>query len=387
MDKSLFQSRITEAVQLAREFAGQFFLEDLPPAIRCRVKLGSSYDGNPLHEDEVVFPDDYSPELRARASQLSIAETCELLWRDERVPEWVDVSAIARTADHTVVEMSVCGRFTANDALLYHEREKRPPFHVVGPALPYGYQEGQKFSIYRDASCYALDEYESLREHLEIPRMLTLSGPNFDDAFLAEIDPLPGLEVLQISDAPIVGPGFRGLANLPRLKWIRGYLAAPQLDLSDWPSTPALDGLLLSGLGQQPDALAVLAQQASELTELQLRMHELNQPLVLPALPKFDRCEIFAERITSTGAVNFSALAQVTSLSLHGAFGDDAICRAIDQLPNIHSLSLCDSAAGEATVAKILATPRIHYADLMRTQVPSERVAELRAQLNARPRA
>lgn len=72
MEKSLFQSRLFEAVEAARDFAGRFCLENLPAPIRCRVRLNSSYDGNPLHEVERVYPADRSLEQRLATRQMRV---------------------------------------------------------------------------------------------------------------------------------------------------------------------------------------------------------------------------------------------------------------------------------------------------------------------------
>ncbi|XXY54867.1 hypothetical protein WME91_27425 [Sorangium sp. So ce269] len=43
-----------------------------------------------------------------------------------------------------LLEVRVCGRFTAKAELLYHEREGWPPFHVLGPVLPPRWDESTR---------------------------------------------------------------------------------------------------------------------------------------------------------------------------------------------------------------------------------------------------
>ncbi len=74
-------------------------------------------------------------------------EAIALLWREGTIPEWIDISVCDAVSGATIVELLVCGRFTANDALLYHQKPGRAPFHVVSPPLPPGHSEGQRFGL------------------------------------------------------------------------------------------------------------------------------------------------------------------------------------------------------------------------------------------------
>ena len=72
----------------------------------------------------------------------------EILWREGKVPEWINVQARKQDSASTFVKLVCCGRFTKEKKHLYHIHEGRAPFHVLGPPLPVGYQEGDKFSLY-----------------------------------------------------------------------------------------------------------------------------------------------------------------------------------------------------------------------------------------------
>src|SRR6266545_31226 len=98
-------------------------LEVLPEAMRFRVLLNQSNDDIvPLRLGEVVFPQDSG---RIRALHACDARTVvDELWRDGRVPEWVDLSVVDVRRKSTAVEMLCCGRFTDDESLLYH--------HAVG---------------------------------------------------------------------------------------------------------------------------------------------------------------------------------------------------------------------------------------------------------------
>jgi hypothetical protein len=66
VDREIFARRFHEAAARSREFAQSYLEEELPAQLRFRVRLNSSYDGNPLRADETVYPGDSAPD-RARA--------------------------------------------------------------------------------------------------------------------------------------------------------------------------------------------------------------------------------------------------------------------------------------------------------------------------------
>jgi hypothetical protein len=66
MQRHAFLENFRAAALAARDFARKFIEEALPEEMLFRVRLNSSYDGNPLVADERVYPSDSVPE-RARA--------------------------------------------------------------------------------------------------------------------------------------------------------------------------------------------------------------------------------------------------------------------------------------------------------------------------------
>src|SRR4029079_19531467 len=98
--------------------------------------------------------------------------------------------------DASLLQLMCCGRFTADEGLLYHAREGCPPFHVTGPVLPVGYEDGQKFSIYDRSECWTLDDVDHLRNHAHKVWSLDLVGHAFDDESLEKLPSLSRMELL-----------------------------------------------------------------------------------------------------------------------------------------------------------------------------------------------
>ncbi|GAB1264784.1 hypothetical protein [Aurantivibrio infirmus] len=140
-----FRKNLICAASLARDFSQGYILEVLPEKIKFIVLLGQSYDGRPLEEREVAYTEDYEERERLFDSADSVVN---LLWREGWVPEWINVQIRKEDSTFTYVELVCCGRFSNDKHLINHAHEGRAPFHVVGPALPLGYRDGEKFSLY-----------------------------------------------------------------------------------------------------------------------------------------------------------------------------------------------------------------------------------------------
>ncbi len=151
MHRDVFAARLNETAAIARRFGQTFVTETLPEATRFRVFLNQSAETE-LRPDEAGFPHERKGPL-----ELNEGEVVDLLWREGSVPEWIDVSLCGANRDATILQVLVCGRFTANEGLLYHVREGRPPFHVTSPPLPPGYEDGDRFSVSTIRPWAALD--------------------------------------------------------------------------------------------------------------------------------------------------------------------------------------------------------------------------------------
>jgi hypothetical protein len=148
MEKTEFAKLFHEASAACVVFARKFVTDNLPDSTIYELFPNSSYDGNPLHPDERVFPEDRLP--RDRFHLMDADQVIDFLWRDGMVPEWVDMSVVSTTDQQTVVELLCCGRFTANDGLLYYKHVNRGPFGIKGPTLPPDYDTNnpKRFALF-----------------------------------------------------------------------------------------------------------------------------------------------------------------------------------------------------------------------------------------------
>jgi hypothetical protein len=140
MDNRSFVDRLARASEFCREFTRQFVCDALPEASEYFVALNQSYDGNPLRAGEVTFPDD--PQRHGECvGPIDATVVASLLWREGKVPEWIDIWVWGTDQQNTYFKLICCGRFTDREELLYYSWNSWnelpvAPFGVKGPAYP-----------------------------------------------------------------------------------------------------------------------------------------------------------------------------------------------------------------------------------------------------------
>lgn len=151
MDRSTFETRIRTTADRVVGFARQHVQQALPDDVAFLVYPNQSCDDNPRIGDEVVFPDESLPE-GDHHGPWSVEQVVGFLWRGGKVPEWIDAAVQAEDGAHTLVGLRCCGRFTAQEELLYHRFAGGvPPFSIKSPVLPPAWESVEvsgKFDLY-----------------------------------------------------------------------------------------------------------------------------------------------------------------------------------------------------------------------------------------------
>jgi hypothetical protein len=353
MERDQFAQRFDSAAVRARSFAQTLVVESLPEALRFRVVLNNSYDGNPLHADERVFPEDSAMERGLALLRCSQDEVVELLWRDGLVPEWIDLSVCASVPNATVIETSCCGRYTANAELLYHE-PAHAPFHVLGPPLPVGYDwqrsRDAKFSVFDRAECCSLDELAALDAHAHKLWSLTLHGSAFTDQALGSVPHARNLEVVEIVGSPLHGSGLTQLSIHPKLRLLRVRLhGVEHFSLPDLAELPSLRTLELYNLPRGGWAGSGFARTARRLDELHLHSAlALTLPSEWPS--SLARLRLVADRVE--GGVLPARLDRLT-LEVPGQDADE-LERLLASLQAVNHLDLRSTPVSDALLDRAL---------------------------------
>ena len=140
MDKASFTELLSKVSVLDRDFAMRYVTNYLPDSYRYFVYLSESFDGNPLQPGEQIFPADVDRHGK-RVGPLTASSVVDLVWRDTLVPEWIDICVAHADSEYTYFELRCCGRFAADDSLLYYANRGQGPFGIKSPRFPPSWSE------------------------------------------------------------------------------------------------------------------------------------------------------------------------------------------------------------------------------------------------------
>ncbi|MEO0413471.1 MAG: hypothetical protein AAF226_00805 [Verrucomicrobiota bacterium] len=128
-----FSFRLEAAAFCSWRFASTMIKQKLPPNFIYSVTLNASYDGH-REQDEVIFPED---DFRV-IFDLDIQSVVSLLVRNERVPQWIDISVCSCDRQNSYLHLLCCGRYHSDDDRLSYHAQGSQPFGIKGPQLPHG---------------------------------------------------------------------------------------------------------------------------------------------------------------------------------------------------------------------------------------------------------
>lgn len=140
ISRDAFEKNLISATQCALEFARTLVENTLPDNIRYVVNPAASYDKTALEDNEDIYIDASTD----RTGELyDTSEVVELLWRNGKVPEWINMFVESEDGKYTSIKLDCCGRYTSDKKNIYHAREGRAPYHVLGPPVPPGFELGK----------------------------------------------------------------------------------------------------------------------------------------------------------------------------------------------------------------------------------------------------
>lgn len=159
MDRSTFQNHLLTVTQIVLEHTPELVVNALPREVRYLLFACDTDEQALLQHDELADgsmlrfsrPDWYRD--RAWGGPKVAAEVVSFLWREGRVPVWVNLYAYAADAHTTYLKVVWSGDFTDHDSHLYYRdwnEPPTPPFVGGGPPLPIGWrsiEQSGKFDI------------------------------------------------------------------------------------------------------------------------------------------------------------------------------------------------------------------------------------------------
>ncbi|MFA6172348.1 MAG: hypothetical protein WC701_01560 [Kiritimatiellales bacterium] len=142
MRREAFHSQLLAATFSALRFGQDYVKNRLPLNVRYIAVLNQSYDNN-RKPDELVYPED---EGRIE-SDLTDTAVVDLLHRDDRCPQWIDIAVAGADKNTTLLRLLCCGRYHGDESRMYYYESGLQPFGIKSPDLPVGWEEGITFRV------------------------------------------------------------------------------------------------------------------------------------------------------------------------------------------------------------------------------------------------
>ncbi|MFN0020270.1 MAG: hypothetical protein ACKVP0_18570 [Pirellulaceae bacterium] len=151
MTRDRFRDLFILATERVLEFTRTFVIQEIPETPRYRVRCNKSHDVAHDGTSLTAFPQDSLPGQEFHGPWTGVA-VIDFLWRDGRVPQWIDVSVVDVEGDTTFIELYCCGRYVAEEERMYYS-PKMGPFGVKGPPLPPSWDDKkrEKFDLHWSA--------------------------------------------------------------------------------------------------------------------------------------------------------------------------------------------------------------------------------------------
>ncbi|MDQ8188508.1 hypothetical protein [Pelagicoccus sp. SDUM812002] len=148
MTRDDFTKSLVQASQTLVGATKKYVSNDLPDDFLYLIVPNASYDGNELEDDEEVFPDE-SLEAGTSLPPKRKEEVIDLLHRNGKIPEWIDMRAESADDKFTYLLLTCCGRYSAIEKHLYHRSAGTPPFStkIELPAFEFDPDIDGKFAL------------------------------------------------------------------------------------------------------------------------------------------------------------------------------------------------------------------------------------------------
>ncbi len=272
MERAVFSERLATAAGVAVGYAREQLIEELPAPLVFRVRLNQSYDEFSALPGEGRFPEDSSRDRAAALHRCEFETVVDELWREGRVPEWVNLAVVGISRTATIIEVVCCGRFTADATKLSDMPGGPAPFQPGGPALPPAH-DGTRFSVHTRSECWDREDLDMLVEVPDRVWSLTIETDEFDHRMLDAVPDLPRVRVVEHAVCALAEEASTAFARFPELRVLRLYLSKPGRFHFSGSRLDTLTELVIDNL---PDRSWVhdLRDSAPGLTRLDLRGRE-----------------------------------------------------------------------------------------------------------------
>lgn len=142
MLKNEFQLLLRKASLGAFDFAKQFLKNEMTSNFRYDVTLNGSSD----HMENEIF-ETYSEDDGVVIENLANSQVVDLLFRNNKVPVWIDINVSKSNIEYTTFNLLCAGRYSGDKEALYYHKRGMGPFGIKSPDLPLNLKDGMKYKL------------------------------------------------------------------------------------------------------------------------------------------------------------------------------------------------------------------------------------------------
>jgi hypothetical protein len=89
----------------------------------------------------------YPEDDNKRFKNLSEDEIVKLLFRNKKIPVWIDINVKTVRDGYTIMNLLCAGRFSDDENEYYYKKRETGPFGIKSPIFPIGFKKGSKFNV------------------------------------------------------------------------------------------------------------------------------------------------------------------------------------------------------------------------------------------------
>lgn len=142
MTEQEFRALFRKAQNQAFDFAKSFVSNDLEEKFKFDISLNESADV-PRVEDFDYYPEDDNK----RFKNLTEEEIVKLLFRNKKIPVWIDINVKTVRGGYTIMNLLCAGRFSGDENEYYYKKRETGPFGIKSPIFPIGLKKDSKFKV------------------------------------------------------------------------------------------------------------------------------------------------------------------------------------------------------------------------------------------------
>lgn len=155
LERESFSHRLDAAIDDLFEWTGKYCFNELSPNVRF-VQFRPFSQWSREHDGMDDLDREVLRKRLARGEEfLTKQDLVDLLFKDGRVPGYINMTVLRSLPEMTIIELEISRRLKYDEAL-YHSIDKHPPFHLL-VSIPIDRSETSRNGIKWDVNAHWLE--------------------------------------------------------------------------------------------------------------------------------------------------------------------------------------------------------------------------------------